>query len=93
VADLPMDRFQQPPPRFDPLLGINPRRLAEINAGGPRGSGETVVHPAQRRRVELSCFALYPLPSNGVRIELMEPSPPSVMTAPRPSPTTTRSPA
>jgi hypothetical protein len=71
VADLPMGRFDPPPPlRFDPLLPIDPRRLTEINAGAPDGSRETaqatVVHPAQRRRVELSRFAPYPLPSSGV---------------------------
>jgi hypothetical protein len=73
AADLPTGRFNPPPPLiFDPLLPIDPRRLAEINAGGPGGSMETaqamVVHPTQRRRVELSRFALYPLPSSEGRI-------------------------
>jgi hypothetical protein len=35
----------------------------------------TVVHPSQRRRVELSLFSLYPLPSSRVRIKPMVPPP------------------
>jgi hypothetical protein len=96
AADLPTGRFEPPPLRFDPLLPIDPRRLAEINAGAPGGSRETaqatVVHPSQRRRVELSRFAPYPLPSSGVRIEQMPP-PPTVAPSLAPSSTTTRSPA
>jgi hypothetical protein len=78
AADVPTGRFAPPPPlRFDPLLSIAPRRLAEINAGAPGGSRETrtVVHPSQRRRVELSRFAPYLLSSSGVRIEPMAPPP------------------
>jgi hypothetical protein len=88
VADLPTGRFEPPPLRFDPLLPIDPRRLAEINAGAPGGSRETatVVHSSQRRRVELSRFAPYPLPSSGVRIEPMAPPPPAVAPTLAPSP-------
>jgi hypothetical protein len=89
AADLSMGRFEPPPLRFDPLLPIDPRRLAEINAGAPGGSRETmtVVHSSQRRRVELSRFAPYPLPSSGVRIEPMAPLPlPAVAPTPAPSP-------
>jgi hypothetical protein len=61
AVDLPMGRFEPPPPplRFDPLLPIDPCRLVEINAGAPGGSRETatVVDSSQRRRVELSRFA------------------------------------
>jgi hypothetical protein len=74
VADPPTGRIDlPPPPRFDPILSIDPCRLAEINARAPGGSRDTaqatVVHPAQRRRVELSRFTPYPLPSGGVLIE------------------------
>jgi hypothetical protein len=89
-ADLPTGRFEPPPPppRFDPLLPIDPRRQAEINAGAPGGSRETamVVHPSQRRRVEPSRFAPYPLPSSGVRIKPMTPPLPAVAPTPVPSP-------
>jgi hypothetical protein len=96
AADLPTGRFEPPLPlRFDPLLPNDPHRLAEINAGAPGGSREmaqaTVVHPSQRTRVELSCFAPYPLPSSGVRIEPMAAAPPTVAPSPAPSPATTRS--
>jgi hypothetical protein len=93
AADLPTGRFEPPSPplRFDPLLPIDPRRLVEINTGAPGDSRETatVVHPSQKRRVELSCFAPYPLPSSGVRIEPMAPPPPSPAVAPTPAPSPT----
>jgi hypothetical protein len=96
AADLLTGRFEPPLPlRFDPLLPIGPRRLAEINAGAPGGSRETatVVHPSQRRRVELSRFTPYPQPSSGVRIEPMAPPLlPAIAPSPVPSPATTRSP-
>jgi hypothetical protein len=85
AADLPTGRIDPPPPpRFDPLLSIDPRQLEKINAGAPGSSRETaqatVVHPAQRRRVDLSRFAPYPLPSSDVRVESMAPPPsPTVM--------------
>jgi hypothetical protein len=93
---LPTGRFDLLPPlRFDPLLPIDPRRLAEINAGAPGGSRQTaqamVVHPAEGRQLELSRFAPYPLPSSGVQIEPMAPPPPTVAPSPGPSPATTRS--
>jgi hypothetical protein len=60
AADPPTRRFEPPllPLRFDPLLPIDPRRLAEINAGAPSDSRETatVVHSSQSRGVELSRF-------------------------------------
>jgi hypothetical protein len=95
AVDLLTGRFEPPLPlRFDPLLPIDPRQLPEINAGAPGGNRETVqatvVHPSQRRRVELSRFVPYPLPSSGVQ---MAPSPPTVTPSPAPSLATTRSPA
>jgi hypothetical protein len=67
AADLSTGRFDPPPPpRFDPLPAIDPCRLVEIYCGAPDISRETaelpVVHPSQRRRVDLSRFALYLLP-------------------------------
>jgi hypothetical protein len=66
AADLSTGRFDLPPPRFDPLPAIDPRRLVEIYCGAPDISRETaelpVVHPSRRRRVDLSRFALYLLP-------------------------------
>jgi hypothetical protein len=40
AADLPTGRIDaSPPPRFDPLLSIYPRQMAEINAGAPAAVG------------------------------------------------------
>jgi hypothetical protein len=66
AADLSTGRFNPPPPGFDPLPAIDPHRLVEIYCGAPDISREMaeppVVHPSQRRRVDLSRFALYLLP-------------------------------